>query len=370
MIISLVGARPQFVKLAPLAQAFAELGLSKSLRHDIYHSGQHYDPALSDVFFSQLKIPDPKGNLNVGSGAHGAMTAEILASFERVLLEKRPALVIVYGDTNTTLAGALAAVKLGIPLAHVEAGLRCFDLKMPEEINRRMTDHVSQLLLAPTTESVKNLRRESVPGIISRSGDLMYELLDSLRPQLSDSAWTLKKYNLTSLTSLTTLTTEGYALFTAHRPATVDSRDSLEAMLKLLAALERPVIFPMHPRTAVSLTRHKLKGKLKSLKQVKVCQPLSYQEILTLARSASIVVTDSGGLQKEAVFLGVKCLTMRETTEWTETLKWGNHLIGLSTSKMRQALNSPSPSKKMTWKIKGRRPSELIWTQIREYLDV
>lgn len=359
LLISLVGARPQFVKLAPLAHSFARLGLEARVKHDIYHSGQHYDHQLSDVFFDELKIPDPDHNLQVGSGAHGEMTAEMLRLFERELIKRRPKLVAVYGDTNTTLAGALAAAKLDIPVSHIEAGLRSFVTSMPEEINRRMTDHLSELLFAPTTEAVRNLRKEHVPGLVVRSGDLMYELLERVDPLLQETAPLFARFKITS---------GNYALFTAHRPATVDTRDTLERMIALLRELPLPVIFPVHPRTAASLKRHRLKGAVAALKHVRPVEPLSYRENLTLARHAALVVTDSGGLQKEAVFQGVKCLTMREETEWTETLRQGNHLIGLSVSRLRDALSAPDPKRRLSWKVDGRTPSEIILERTLKFL--
>jgi UDP-N-acetylglucosamine 2-epimerase len=351
LIVSLVGARPQFVKLAPLASAYASNNHKRHFRHSIHHSGQHYHTALSDVFFSELKIPKPDVNFSVGSGTHGEMTADILRAFETQIKRTKPAAVVVFGDTNTTLAGALAAVKLGIPVAHIEAGLRSFDLAMPEEINRRMTDHVSSLLFAPTADAVRNLKKENTPGEIVRSGDLMYELLHDLQPFLKQNHPALKRFGLRS---------GEFALFTAHRPATVDEHGTLSLALEILAEIEMPVIFPIHPRTMKSLQRHKLKGALKKLKHVRICEPLPYMENLTLAHHAALVVTDSGGLQKEAVFQGVKCLTLRSETEWPETLGFGNHLVGLSVISMRRALKTVSRKKKMTWKISGQRPSEII----------
>lgn len=359
LVVSLVGARPQFVKLAPLASAHSAGAFARLFRHNIYHSGQHYHTGLSDVFFSELNIPRPDVNLAVGSGSHGEMTADMLRAFERELKRVRPAIVVVYGDTNTTLAGALAAVKMSIPVAHIEAGLRSFDLSMPEEINRRMTDHVSTFLFAPTSDSIKNLRKENAPGEIVRSGDLMYELLNDLKPYLRRNLQALEQFGLRG---------GEYALFTAHRPATVDERETLAQALALLDELNMPVIFPAHPRTIKSLQRHKLKSALKNLKHVRVTEPLPYLENLTLAHHAALVVTDSGGLQKEAVFQGVKCMTMRAETEWPETLQYGNHLIGLSVKSLRVALKAPAAKKKAPWKISGQRPSEIILKKLAESL--
>lgn len=350
-VVSFVGARPQFVKLAPLARRLAESAAHTKIVHRIIHSGQHYDPKLSKVFFDRLSIPEPNENLRVGSGSHGAMTGAILARFEKSLVKQRPDLVVVYGDTNTTLSGALAAVKLGIPVAHVEAGLRSFDLSMPEEVNRRVTDHLSALLLCPTTESVKNARREHVSGKIVRVGDLMYELLHSFRDHIPQNNALLKRCRIIA---------GEYVVLTAHRPATVDSKDSLKALLALIKLLKRPVVFPVHPRTRSSLKRHRLLGALRAIKNVRLVDPLPYIDLLTLVTQASAVVTDSGGLQKETVFLGTKCLTLRDITEWPETLRYGNHLVDLSQKKMRQALAAPHKARRIPWKVNGKAPSELI----------
>ncbi|MFQ5606442.1 MAG: non-hydrolyzing UDP-N-acetylglucosamine 2-epimerase [Candidatus Zixiibacteriota bacterium] len=358
-IVSLVGARPQFVKLAALARRFKCGPRARQIEHLIVHSGQHYDKNLSEVFFDQLNIPVPEVNLKVGSGSHGAMTGAILARFERLLLDRRPDMVIVYGDTNTTLSGALAAVKLALPVGHVEAGLRSFDLSMPEEVNRRVADHVSDLLMCPTVQSVKNARAEKVSGRIVRTGDLMYELLDYSRDALRGSGKPPER----------ALALSGeYVFLTAHRPATVDTRETLQKLLDLVAQLKAPVIFPVHPRTYASLRKHRLLGAFRSLKGLRMIDPLTYADTLSLAANASLVVTDSGGLQKEAVFLGTKCLTMREVTEWPETLRYGNHLIGLSRQKEKRALAAPHRPRRLSWKIGGKAPSELIEQAVFEFL--
>lgn len=358
-VVSLVGARPQFVKLAPLARRLAESRSRTRIEHRIIHSGQHYDPKLSQVFFERLSIPRPDENFRVGSGTHGSMTGAVLTCFEKSLTKVRPDLVVVYGDTNTTLAGALAAVKLGIPVAHIEAGLRSFDLSMPEEVNRKVADHVSDLLLCPTADSIKNARREHVSGKVVRVGDLMYEQLHGFRDQIAQNTSLLNQYRIVP---------GRYVVLTAHRAATVDSKESLEALLALIKRLKCPVLFPLHPRTRNSLKRHRLLGQLRSLKHLRLIDPLPYIDLLTLVGHASAVVTDSGGLQKEAVFLGTKCLTMRDITEWPETLRYGNHLIGLSHKKMKQALDAPHRVRKISWKINGKAPSELIVTALADFL--
>ena len=360
-VVSFVGARPQFVKLAPLAWRLISPEYNQQFKHTIIHSGQHYASGLSDVFFTQLHIPKPDVNLRVGSGHHGEMTAKMMSKLEREFLNAKPDILLIYGDTNTTVAGALVAAKLGIEIAHIEAGLRSFDMAMPEEINRRVSDHISSLLFCPTTESVKNLRREHPPGEIIRCGDLMFETLNQLRSILvapaSAAQSVLRKYHVVE---------RDYALFTAHRPALVDSRETLQKALNILSALKLPVIFPAHPRTVASLKRNRLVGALKKLKHVRVIEPLSYIDNLTLAANSKLVVTDSGGLQKEAVFLGSPCCTMRNVSEWPETLRYGNHLVGNSVNRLRSALRDISAHKprRMSWKVNGAPPSEIIAEQL------
>jgi UDP-GlcNAc3NAcA epimerase len=360
-VVSFVGARPQFVKLAPLAQAFGSAPYKNRISHSIIHSGQHYAADLSKVFFQQLHIPTPDLNLRVGSGAHGEMTAKMIRGLEREFQKRRPDVLLIYGDTNTTLAGAVVASKMGIEIAHIESGLRSFDMEMPEEVNRRISDHVSSLLFCPTAESVKNLRLESPAGEIIRCGDLMFETLDNLRPLLDSRApqaqTVLGNYNL-----LEKEYAKEYALFTAHRPALVDNRETLEKAIGLLTSLKMPVVFPVHPRTVAALKRNRLSGALKELKHVQAIAPLSYMENLTLAANARVVVTDSGGLQKEAVFLRTPCCTMRDVSEWPETLRYGNHLIGHSVGRLKKALREAKDSKprQMRWKINDALPSEII----------
>ncbi len=360
-VVSLVGARPQFVKLAPLAQRFATSRYQGKINHSIIHSGQHYAADLSAVFFRQLRIPKPDLNLRVGSGLHGEMTAKMISGLEKEFVKNRPDVLLIYGDTNTTLAGAIVASKMGIEIAHIESGLRSFDMTMPEEVNRRVSDHLSSLLFCPTVESVKNLRREHPSGEIIRSGDLMFETLVGLRPILNASGVPAQK-----VLAEYDLQEKSYALFTAHRPALVDKRETLEKALKILSALKMPVVFPVHPRTLASLKKNRLLGALKKLTHVRVVAPLSYIENLTLAANAKVVLTDSGGLQKEAVFLRTPCLTMRDVSEWTETLRYGNHLVGHSVARCKDVLRSlgQSKAKQMPWKVGGAKPSEIIAERI------
>ena len=318
-VLTVVGARPQFVKAAPLSRA-----LRGRLREVLVHTGQHYDYEMSAAFFEQLDIPAPDRHLGIGSSSHGAMTGRMLEALEEVMQEERPDLVLVYGDTNSTLAGALAAAKLQIPIAHVEAGLRSYDLRMPEEVNRRVTDHVSQILLCPTTAAVANLRREGITRGVVNAGDVMMDaVLENLAraeavatPEVAPPAGT-------------------YYLATLHRQENVDDDARLLGILDALAGLPRPTLLPVHPRTRkrIDALRLSATGHLRFLK------PAPYLEMLLLTSGARAVLTDSGGLQKEAFILGRPCITLRETTEWVETVEAGaNRLVGASPKRIRAAV--------------------------------
>jgi UDP-GlcNAc3NAcA epimerase len=292
-VVTVVGARPQFVKLAPLSRA-----LRRHVREVLVHTGQHYDREMSDAFFSELSLPAPDRHLGVGSGPHGAMTGRMLEALEAVLVEEAPALVVVLGDTNSTLAGALAAAKLGIPVAHVEAGLRSFDLRMPEEINRRVTDHVSDLLLCPTATAVRNLAHEGIRRGVHRVGDVMADAIRLYLPRARRRPRTID------------LAPRSYYLATVHRQENADDPERLAALLRALSSLRHPTVLPLHPRTARRLEAHGLKaGGL-----VRLLPPQPYLEMLRLQAEARAVLTDSGGMQKEAYLLGTPCNTLRETT--------------------------------------------------------
>lgn len=304
-VLSVVGARPQFVKLAPVADALAAAGAE----HVIVHTGQHYDPLLSDVFFDDLGIPAPDVHLGVGSGSHGVQTGAILAALDDVLTERSPDWVLVYGDTNSTLAAAVAAVKLHLPLAHLEAGLRSFNRAMPEEHNRVLTDHAADLLLAPTEVAMAHLRRE---GLADRSvlvGDVMTDVL--LR--------TLER-------GAEPLPAEGAVVATIHRAENTDDPARLAAVVAGLAALDAPVLLLAHPRLR---ERARAAGIQLAQGRIEVHDPLAYPRLVATVAAARAVVTDSGGLQKEAFLLRVPCTTVRPETEWTETVDLGwNVLVG------------------------------------------
>ena len=310
-IVTVVGARPQFVKAAAVSR-----DLRKSCDEVLVHTGQHYDGNMSQVFFDELEIPPPDYNLGVGSGGHGAQTGAMLAAIEEVLLKETPDLVLVYGDTNSTLAGALAASKQHIPVAHVEAGLRSFNRSMPEEINRVLTDHMADVLFCPSETAVANLAAEGVAAGVHLVGDVMYEALMhavAVAKQKSDIMETLH------------LDAGGYALATIHRAENTDHPVQLAKLFGALreVAKHKTVVFPVHPRT---------RGKLSSMADnagLHLLEPLGYLDMVRLETEASVILTDSGGIQKEAYWLHVPCVTFREETEWVETVRQGwNTLAG------------------------------------------
>ncbi|MDI6901924.1 MAG: UDP-N-acetylglucosamine 2-epimerase (non-hydrolyzing) [Anaerosomatales bacterium] len=313
-VVSVVGARPQFVKAAPVCRALRE-------HHDevLVHSGQHYDYDMSEVFFEQLGIPRPDYNLAVGSGGHGRQTGEMLGMLEELFSELDPDVVLVYGDTNTTLAGGLAAAKLHIPVAHVEAGLRSYNRSMPEEINRVVVDHVSDLLLCPTRTAVANLQAEGVVDGVELVGDVM---LDTARffAEHVDAGATLAQHGLEA---------GGYYLATVHRAATSDDAGRLSAVIRAFDRLAEPVLWAVHPRTKKNLAEMGLLDAVEGSDNIRAVPPLAYMDTVALLRSARGLLTDSGGMQKEAYFFGIPCVTLREETEWTETVELGwNRLVG------------------------------------------
>ncbi|MFK7925755.1 MAG: non-hydrolyzing UDP-N-acetylglucosamine 2-epimerase [Bacteroidia bacterium] len=331
--LSIVGARPQFIKLAPLVRSINAHNASQAqqIQHIIIHTGQHYDKGLSDVFFAELQIPAPDHHLGVGSGSHGAQTAKMLEAIEGIFLASRPDMVIVFGDTNSTLAGAIAATKLHIPIAHIEAGLRSFNRKMPEEINRILTDHASDLLLAPTVTAVKHLTDEGLSERTIATGDIMYD--------------TVLQNSVIAAEHSTILADNGlkqheYALVTMHRPSNTDNPERLKAILDTLneiADTEFPLVLPLHPRTKARLASFNLDWTPSP--NFKFIEPVGYLDMMQLMSQARMALTDSGGLQKEAFFLNTPCVTMREETEWDDTINAGaNVLTGADPALIRQAV--------------------------------
>lgn len=322
-LVTVVGARPQFIKAAPVSKALREAKIEEF----IVHTGQHYDTGMSDIFFEELGIPLPNVNLNVGSASHGAQTAAMLTGIEQILIQETPDWLLVYGDTNSTLAGALAASKLGVKIVHIEAGLRSFNRRMPEEINRVVTDHLADLLLCPSRTAVQNLALEGIQNGVHLVGDVMHDsVIEATR---------IAEGRLSILSSLG-LKPKTYALATVHRAENTDNLDRLRSIFATLSQMPLPVIFPVHPRTRNKL--HNLgmsfmleEGSLTSI------DPVGYLDMLMLQRHASIIFTDSGGIQKEACWLKVPCVTLREETEWVETIEAGvNRLVGADADRIRQ----------------------------------
>jgi UDP-N-acetylglucosamine 2-epimerase (non-hydrolysing)/UDP-GlcNAc3NAcA epimerase len=329
-IVTIVGNRPQFVKAAAVSRLLRE-GHEELL----VHTGQHYDDELSRVFFDELGIPAPDRELGGGSGSNTEQTARILAALEPVLAELQPRLALVYGDTNSTLAGALAAAQAGIPVGHVEAGMRSFDRTMPEELNRVLTDHASDLLLCSTKTAVDNLAREGVAGEVHLVGDVMADVSLAFREIAAERS---------SIVADLGLQPGGYLAVTAHRAGNVDRPDRLERLVALLRALPQPTVFPVHPRTRARL---EAAGLLDRLEGVTLVPPLGYLDFLELARHARAILTDSGGVQKEAYLLGVPCVTLRDTTEWVETVDAGwNVLVDLDRDAALAAVERTPPAER------------------------
>lgn len=325
-VASIVGARPQFIKTAPLDRELRELG-----QHVLIHTGQHYDYAMSAVFFEQLEIPEPHYNLDVGSASHGRQTGEILIRIEETLIKERPDCVLVYGDTNSTLAGALAAVKLQLPVAHVEAGLRSFNRSMPEEINRVLTDHVANLLYCPTETARSNLLREGIAAGVFNFGDVMYDAVLQSIEGVDMASRILASLDLRP---------GSYLLATVHRPANTDDQQNLASILRALASTDEVVVFPAHPRASQAMERLGLEVS----SNVRLLEPVSYLDMLALEKNARLILTDSGGVQKEAYFFGVPCLTLREETEWVETTEAGwNLLVGANEQRIVEAIHEFRP---------------------------
>jgi UDP-GlcNAc3NAcA epimerase len=320
-IISVIGARPQFIKYAILAKEL------RAVHSDILiHTGQHYDYNMNKIFFDELGIPAPEYNLGVGSGSHAFQTGEMLKAIENILLKEKPQMVIVYGDTNSTLAGALAATKLHIPVGHVEAGLRSFDKSMPEEVNRILTDHCSDYLFCPTQTAIINLHKEGLTEGVYLTGDVMVDALNAYK-EVAERSGILDKLQLKD---------KDYIVVTLHRASNTDVRKNLENIAEALIVLckegER-VVFPVHPRTVKLLSESELYGRLKD--NVKLVEPMGYFDFLKLLNHSKKVLTDSGGIQKETYILQVPCITIRENTEWVETISEGwNVLAGSDRDKI------------------------------------
>ena len=319
IILTIIGARPQFIKAAPFSTVFR-----KENEEILVHTGQHYDANMSDVFFDELGIPKPDYNLGVGSGSHGVQTGRMLEKIEELLLKEKPDGVLVYGDTNSTLAGALAASKLHIPVYHVEAGLRSYNMSMPEEQNRVLTDHISTLLLCPTKTAVDNLAGEGITKGVYNTGDIMYDAvlrnINLSEQRYADGVWLDQLRNENG--DIPNLREKQYYLATIHRAENTDDPNKLREIFVAFSKLDKPVLLPLHPRTRKLISELKL-----SMQNIVIIQPVGYLLMLFLIAHAYMVLTDSGGLQKEAYFLKTPCTTLRDQTEWVETLENGWNIL-------------------------------------------
>jgi UDP-GlcNAc3NAcA epimerase len=325
-IASIVGARPQFIKAAPVSRA-----LASGFKEVFIHTGQHYDYGMSEVFFAEMEMRAPDFNLGIGGGSHGEQTGKMLVDLEKIFTQVKPDCVLVYGDTNSTLAGALAAAKAQIPLAHVEAGLRSYNRAMPEEVNRVLTDHVSTLLFCPTDAAVENLAKEGIKKGVHRVGDVMADtLLHNLQLARTKS----------KIMGDLGLIKGKYALATVHRASNTDDKENMRLILSGFGSLSSQLVFPVHPRTRKMIQEWGLSVN----SNVKMIEPVGHFDMLTLQENANCILTDSGGVQKEAYLVGVRCITLRDETEWVETVNAGwNILAGVDVKKILDSFESWFP---------------------------
>ncbi|HUA73531.1 MAG TPA: UDP-N-acetylglucosamine 2-epimerase (non-hydrolyzing) [Solirubrobacteraceae bacterium] len=332
-ILTVVGNRPQFIKAAAVSGPLRE-------RHEevLVHTGQHYDDSLSRVFFEELGLARPERELGIGGGTNTEQTSRMLAALEPLLAELEPDATLVYGDTNSTLAGALTAAQAGVPVVHVEAGMRSFDRSMPEERNRVVSDHLAELLLCSSDAAAENLRAESVQGRVEVVGDVMVDVALARQPSARADTRTPARYGVSP---------GNYLLLTAHRAGNVDDPARLAALVELIESLAGPVVLPLHPRTATRLEQFGLRGRLEAIEGLRITEPLGYMEFSALLCQARAVLTDSGGVQKEAYLAGVPCVTLRANTEWVETVRAGwNTLVDLDAAAALAALaNEPPPER-------------------------
>lgn len=329
-ILTVIGARPQFVKAAPVSRA-----LRKQFNEIIVNTGQHYDYNMAGIFFEELNIPKPDYDLGVGSASHGEQTGNMLIKLEEVIFEEKPDAVLVYGDTNSTVAAALAASKLHIPLFHIEAGLRSYNKRMPEEINRVMTDHVSNLLFAPTTTAVDNLKKESITEGVHLSGDVMYDAV-LYNMKIAEAKFEFEQFGIPD---------GDYILGTIHRAENTDDPQRLAAIFQALSELDTTVILPIHPRTKKKIESYGLGKYIDHSEHIHIIEPVSYLAMLFLEKHAKTIITDSGGVQKEAYFAKVPCFTLRDQTEWVETVQTGwNTLVNPLETDLKEAIKQAKTS--------------------------
>jgi UDP-GlcNAc3NAcA epimerase len=327
-MLTVVGARPQFIKAAAISRVIRDQ-YANTIEEVIVHTGQHHDENMSQVFFDELDIPKPKFNLEISGGGHGAMTGKMLEGIERVLLQERPDCLLIYGDTNSTLAGAISAAKLHIPVAHVEAGLRSFNMCMPEEINRILSDRISSLLFCPTNTAVENLTNEGIKNGVYQVGDVMYDVALFYRERAQKNSPILDNLGVSN---------KGFALATCHRAENTDDPHRLASILSAFSeiAKDMPLVLPLHPRTKKLIAENHLSS---FLNLIITTEPLSFLDMVALEQGAKLILTDSGGVQKEAFFYNTPCITLRDETEWVETVSLGwNQLAGADTNAIIQAV--------------------------------
>ncbi len=336
-VLTVVGARPQFIKAGVVSRVIRE-SFSDRINEALIHTGQHYDENMSDIFFKQLDLPQPKVNLEIGSGNHGEQTGKMLSMLEKVFIQENPDMVVVYGDTNSTLAGALAAVKIHLPVAHVEAGLRSWNRKMPEEINRVMVDHISSLLFCPSDVSINNLKQEGIVKGVVKTGDVMHDsalYCAEKAEQKTENFYNLcKEFNVSS---------GNYFLATVHRAENTDQIENLKQIVSSFQKLSKKVVWPVHPRTKKMLEENKIVCG----NNVALTAPFSYLDMILFLKNAAMVLTDSGGVQKEAMFFETPCVTLRSETEWLETLDSGwNLLSGIDSEQILATVENHSKTPK------------------------
>jgi len=350
-IITVVGARPQFIKAAPVSKE-----LRKYFNEILIHTGQHYDDNMSKIFFEELGIPKPDYNLNIGSGNHGKMTGEMLGKLEEIYLKEKPDCILVYGDTNSTLAGALAASKLLIPVIHVEAGLRSFNKSMPEEQNRILTDHISKLLLVPTKDAEKNLEKEGIKNGVHNIGDVMYDAVLMFKEKSKIKEKLLEKIGVKK---------NEYILATIHRAENTNNIERLKNIIEALNESSATIVLPLHPRTKKFIEEY----GLNFAEDIKVIEPVGYLEMLMLEGNSQKIVTDSGGVQKEAYFMSKPCITMRDETEWVETVDVGwNVVVGTDKAKILESIKNFNPKNEQPYIFGDGKASEKIVELIKKYI--
>jgi UDP-GlcNAc3NAcA epimerase len=351
-ILTVVGARPQFIKAAMVSHAIVEHNCRPGNRliiEEIIHTGQHYDDNMSDIFFKQMGIPEPVANLRAGNGMHGEMTGQMLIQIEKEILDRKPDWVLLYGDTNSTLAGALAATKLHVPVAHVEAGLRSFNKRMPEEINRILTDHVSSLLFCPTHAAVANLAKEGLASGVHHVGDVMYDAA-LLFGEVAGRYSTILRDN--------GLSPNGYLLATVHRAENTDHQDRLRGIMYALGELAKTltIVFPVHPRTRIKMANMPVPPP-----GLRLIEPVSFFDMVQLERHTRCILTDSGGVQKEAYFHGRPCVTLRDETEWVETVTAGwNQVVGTDPNRIIAAVHRARSGSPITEYGQGHCAGEIL----------